>query len=87
MKENLKQSRKIILPLLLSISVCINLLYFFSILNLKIPLVPSNNQENQNREMFKYIDSPIPRLRDQDSLNRFKFIKPSDSIRIRRNFD
>lgn len=52
------QSKKILLLLILS--VCINLLYFFNILNFKIPLLPSKDQTIKNEEVHQFIDSPLP---------------------------
>ena len=87
MKEKLNQPRKLFLPILLFISISINLLYFFNILNLKIFLISPKAQEIQNQEMPNYIDSPIERFRNQDSLKRLeKIIKPSDTLRIKHKF-
>ena len=85
MKEKLKELKKLIIPLLLFISISLNLLYFFNILNFRIFLIPPKAQEIQNQKMPNYIDSPpeylkiIPNIDSppewsikQDSLKRLK---------------
>lgn len=66
MKDETDQSKKILLLLILS--VCINLLYFFNILNFKIPLLPSKDQAIKKEEVHQFIDSPLPErlLKDND---------------------
>jgi hypothetical protein len=87
MKEKLNQPKKLILPVILFISLSINLLYFFNVLNLKIFLIPSKSQEIQNQKMPNYIDSPIIKSRNLDSLKRLeRIVRPNDSLRIKRQF-
>jgi hypothetical protein len=59
MKTEISQLKKIILPLLLFISLCFNILYLFNIIDFKINLIPSKTQELQNKTFKKFIDSPI----------------------------
>jgi hypothetical protein len=59
MKTEKGQLKKYILPLLLFISLCFNILYFFNILDFKINPIPSKTQELQDRTFKKFIDSPI----------------------------
>ena len=61
MKEKLNQPKKLFLTILLFISISINLLYFFNILNRKIFLIPPKAQEILNQKMPNYIDAPIDR--------------------------
>ena len=75
MKTEIGQLKKIILPLVLFISLCFNILYLFNIIDFKINLIPSKNQEFQNKTFKKFIDSPIIPL---DSI--FK-ITPNDTLK------
>jgi hypothetical protein len=68
MKNENNQSKKIILPLILSVSISINLLYFFNILNFKFPLLPSKGQTIKNQEVHQFIDSPLDTFRVKDSI-------------------
>lgn len=71
MKINIGQSKKIILPILLFISLWFNLLYLFDIIDIKINLSPSKNQKLQNKTFKKFVDSPII-----DSI-----IKPNETLK------
>ncbi len=75
MKTEIGQRKKIILPLVLFISLCFNILYLFNIIDFEINLIPSKNQEFQNKAFKKFIDSPIIPL---DSI--FK-ITPNDTLK------
>ena len=59
MKIKIGQRKKIILPILLFISLCFNILYLFDIIDIKINLPPSKNQKVQYKTFKKFIDSPI----------------------------
>jgi hypothetical protein len=59
MKIKIGQRKKIILPILLFISLCFNILYLFDLIDIKINLFPSKNQKLQNNSFKKFIDSPI----------------------------
>ena len=59
MKIKIGQRKKIILPILLFISLCFNILYLFDLIDIKINLSPSKNQKLQNNTFKKFIDSPI----------------------------
>ena len=59
MKIKIGQRKKIILPILLFLSLCFNILYLFDIIDIKINLSPSKNQKLQNKTFKKFIDSPI----------------------------
>jgi hypothetical protein len=59
MKIKIGQRKKIILPILLFLSLCFNILYLFDIIDIKINLPPSKNQKLQNNSFKKFIDSPI----------------------------
>jgi len=54
MRIEIKQLKKLILPILLVISICFNLLYLFDIIEFKI----GHESENQFLK-FDFIDSPI----------------------------
>jgi hypothetical protein len=75
MKIKVVQLKKTILPLLLLISLCFNILYLFSIIDVKIHLLPTKTQESQYK-MFKHFwDSPCAQpdtIRNNDSIDRFK---------------
>ena len=75
MKTEKSQLKRIILPLLLIISLCFNILYLFNIIDFKLNLIPSKTQELQNKTFKKFIDSPIIPL---DSI--FK-ITPNDTLK------
>ena len=75
MKTEKSQLKKIILPLLLIISLCFNILYLFNIIDFKLNLIPSKTLELQNKTFKKFIDSPIIPL---DSI--FK-ITPNDTLK------
>lgn len=74
MKIKLGQLKKIILPLLLIISLCFNILYLFNVIDFKINLIPSRTQELQNKTFKQFIDSPLPydTIRVNDSIYRYK---------------
>ena len=59
MKTKFSLSKKTIIPLILFISLCFNILYLFNIIDIKINLFPSKNQNLQNKTIKKFIDSPI----------------------------
>jgi hypothetical protein len=75
MKTEIGQLKKIILPLLLFISLCFNILYLFNIIDFRINLIPSKTQELQNKTFKKYIDSPIIPF---DSILKFT---PNDTLK------
>ena len=75
MKTEISQLKKIILPLLLFISLCFNILYLFNIIDFKINVIPSKPQELQNKTFKKFIDSPIIPL---DSILK---ITPNDPLK------
>lgn len=51
--------KKTILPVLLFISLCFNILYIFNIIDFKISPSLSKTQEFKNKTFKKFIDSPI----------------------------
>ena len=59
MKIKIGQCKKVILPILLFISLCFNILYLFDIIDIEINLSPSKNQKLQHKTLKKFIDSPI----------------------------
>lgn len=59
MKIKIGQHKKLILPILLFISLCFNILYLFDLIDIKINLFPSKNQKLHNNTFKKFIDSPI----------------------------
>lgn len=59
MKIKKGHCKKIILPILLFISLCFNILYLPDIIDVKINLSTSKNQKLQNKTFKKFIDSPI----------------------------
>ena len=59
MKIKIGHCKKIILPILLFISLCFNILYLPDIIDVKINLSTSKNQKLQNKTFKKFIDSPI----------------------------
>jgi hypothetical protein len=73
MKIKISQRKRIILPILLFISLCFNILYLFDIIDIKINLSPSKNQKLQNKTFKKFIDSPII-----DSIIK---IEPNDTLK------
>jgi len=84
MKEKLIQSKRLILPVLLFISLCLNFLYLFNIIHQKIILIPPKVQEIQKHNMPNYIDSPIENFKKQDSIKRLKkIVIPNDTIKIK----
>ena len=88
MKIKIGQSKKVILPLLLFISLCFNILYLFDIIDFKINPIPSKTQELQNKTFKQFWDSPIIRLdsvRNNDTVERFKpKIEFNDTLKIKR---
>ena len=87
MKIKIDQLKKIILPLLLSISLCFNILYLFNIIDIRINLIPSATQKLPSKTFKHYWDSPIVQpwsIRINDSLDRNKFkINPDDTLKIK----
>ena len=75
MKTEISRLKRIILPLLLIISLCFNILYLFNIIDFKLNLIPSKTQELQNKTFKKFIDSPIIPL---DSIHK---ITPDDTLK------
>jgi len=59
MKIKIGHYKKIVLPILLFISLCFNILCLFNIIDIKINPSPSKNQKLQNKTLNKFIDSPI----------------------------
>ena len=88
MKIKIGQLKKIILPLLLFISLCFNILYLFNIIDFKINLIPYKTQELQNKTFKQFIDSPInsiDSIRNDDTVERIKpKIAPDDTLKMRR---
>jgi hypothetical protein len=74
MKTKLGQFKKIILPILLFISLCFNILLLLNRIDFKINHIPSKTQELQNKSFKKFIDSPtipfdkIPKITPNDTL-------------------
>jgi hypothetical protein len=87
MKIKLDRPKKIILPLLLFISLCFNILYFFNIIDIRINLIPSATQKLPNKTFKHYWDSHIDQpetIRINDSLDRNKLkINPADTLKIK----
>ena len=81
MRIAIKQPKKLILPIVLALSICINLLYLFRIIEFKIGLFPRKTQELEKQNMKpNFIDSPI----EYDKGKIKKFINPADSLKTRR---
>jgi hypothetical protein len=83
MKIKIDQPKSLILPIVLFLSLCLNLLYLFNMIDFKIYPAPPKTQELQNH-IFKtnYIDAPIERRRNIDSINKLKII-PGDMHKIK----
>jgi hypothetical protein len=75
MKIKTGQLKKIILPLLLFISLCFNILFLFNLIDFKISLSPSKTQELQNKTFKQFEDSPIIPF---DSIIK---IRPNDTLK------
>ena len=75
MKIKVGQLKKVILPLLLLISLCFNILYLFNIIAVRINLLPAKTQESQYKTFKHFWDSPgaqTDTIRNNDSIDRFK---------------
>ena len=86
MKIKIGLLKKIILPFLLFISLCFNILYLFNIIDIRINLIPSGSQKFQNKTFKRFIDSPILQetIRIDDSVEGSKpNIEPGDTLNIK----
>jgi hypothetical protein len=60
MRNEIKQPKKLVLPILLVISICFNILYLFGIIDFKIRLIPQKtHQVGKQFLKHNFIDSPI----------------------------
>ena len=81
MKEKMEKTKKIILPLALVLSLSINLLYFFNILNLRIFPFPAKTQEIQDsQESFQ-------KIREIDSVKKYADVRWKDLRKIESKID
>lgn len=60
MRIEIKQLKESVLPVLLAISICCNILYLFGIIEFKIRLLPQKTHEIEKQFLkHNFIDSPI----------------------------
>jgi hypothetical protein len=78
MKVKTGQSKKVILPLLLFISLCFNILYPFNIIDFRINLFPAKTQELQNKTFKHFWDSPIIYTDSIISIDNVDSVKPNN---------
>jgi hypothetical protein len=89
MKIKIGRSKEVILLLSLFISLVLNILYLFNIIDFKINIISSKTEELQHKTFKHFIDSPLPndKIRVLDSMERFKpKIKSSDTLEIKQKY-
>ena len=80
MEEKMKKTKKIILPLALILSLFINLLYLFNILNLKVFPFAAKTKETQDFQDFQ-------KIREIDSVKKYKDVRWKDLRKIESKID
>lgn len=76
----MKKTKKIILPLALILSLIINLLYLFNILNLRVFPFPAKTEETQDFQNFQ-------KIKEIDSVKKFEDVRWKDLRKIESKID